>query len=553
MRRISWLWLALACVLLGCGKHTLPPPSLDAYAPAADTRSADQIAVAACTSPSGEWRCSVPRPKTFAASGSQPVIPASWTVSNWYFDPANSSGTASDANNCTTSGTPCSTWGEIWVHRLGAGNPQLQQATTFNQLSAQTINVDPIFGSFELQNGNQAILKGQLIQVCTIAGGVATVTTQAPGAPGTRWQVSNMCGGAAGSMLLQDTTKSPNTWAVIDSISVSTATTSQPMVAGFAVTWPLTSFSTGAFSTNDAFTVWKRPLSNVKAWSPTTSSDLTTAAVMSTVEVSDSSGSVSSTFTTRGSGTTSMQSVLFDANLEGSASTTNSYGSEVLGTTTLNLGTLNSFAGIAQALVVNAGVLFFNLAPVIHMGTSTVQQGGFLDILGAFVDGSVLQVSGETEILGGSNAFWGSQSIRLFPGGTFYNGSGTTWANALKTTGTLNIGGGTTGFTSPNCGTFTNNGVTQVDTTPAAGHWPAGSTFSWSLNTVGGTACLSGGPYFSAAVTADNLFTKAVTASCNDVYNYCAQPASVSLTTANLDLYNGLRDINTGAQYANTQ
>jgi hypothetical protein len=182
--------------------------------------------------------------------------------------------------------------------------------------------------------------------------------------------------------------------------------------------------------------------------------------------------------------------------------------------------------------------------------TSWTAQTSFPTIAHMFSDGPGTIQGGAVANV---TSLWGSGNVTVNTGSTYFNGSGSTFALSLLTSGTLALGSLTTGFTSQNCGTFTNNGVTQVDTPPAAGHWPANSLFSFSLNTVGGTACGTGGPYFSAAVTQDNLFTKAVTANCNDVYNYCAQPASVSITAANLDLFNGLHDPYTGAVFANSQ
>jgi hypothetical protein len=68
---------------------------------------------------------------------------------------------------------------------------------------------------------------------------------------------------------------------------------------------------------------------------------------------------------------------------------------------------------------------------------------------------------------------------------------------------------------------------------------------------VGGTAGTQS-PYFSAAQIADQFSVKSPTAGANDVYNWCAGPASVTITAANLDTYNGLQDINTGARFSNT-
>jgi hypothetical protein len=229
-------------------------------------------------------------------------------------------------------------------------------------------------------------------------------------------------------------------------------------------------------------------------------------------------------------------------------------GSYVVGQTFQYGGQLEVFGGALKGGLNNSTGIFLGGGNVV-IHTSLTASGGLTETTGAAgIFSDVTWNIFSSEMLAGAPV-WGSYNVVLNPNTAWVNSTGSTFVlKATLTSGTLKLGANTTGFTSPNCGTFTNNGITQVDTTPAGGtHWPAGSTFSWSLNTVGGTACLAGGPYFSAAITADNLFTKAVTVNCNDVYNYCALPASVSITAANLDLYNGLQDINTGARFSNTQ
>ena len=109
--------------------------------------------------------------KAFFASA-DPISPLSWSVPNWYIDPANSIGCASDANSGTAatctggcSGTTCpsgigpiKTWGELNVHRWGCqGNPMacpvLRQNTVINWLSGQSDNTDAIMYYPGLQNG----------------------------------------------------------------------------------------------------------------------------------------------------------------------------------------------------------------------------------------------------------------------------------------------------------------------------------------------------------------------------------------------------------------
>src|SRR5579883_2268722 len=128
--------------------------------PKADARSSDELEQAACRAPSGAWRCANIKPKTTprAALGAPPVIPSTWTVPAWFVDPANSSGTASDANSCTSSGAPCLTWHQINDIRWECqGNPvacpRLRQNTTITWLSSQSGNADPVYIRWAIENG----------------------------------------------------------------------------------------------------------------------------------------------------------------------------------------------------------------------------------------------------------------------------------------------------------------------------------------------------------------------------------------------------------------
>jgi hypothetical protein len=70
-----------------------------------------------------------------------------------------------------------------------------------------------------------------------------------------------------------------------------------------------------------------------------------------------------------------------------------------------------------------------------------------------------------------------------------------------------------------NFGTFTLNGVTQVDVASAC--ILVGAWIAVSLKTVGGTPGTAA-PYYSAAQTAGHFFVKSPTAGANDVYNWIA-------------------------------
>src|ERR1700734_4146156 len=127
------LYLAVALLLTACSTESAPqaPPASVALrtpihvsmgplaAPKADVRPLTAIQQASCGGPSG-WRCPSVKPLMKGVSTlSRNVIPTSWTVQSWFIDPANSTETASDNNDCVTASTPCLTWAEIYYNRMG--------------------------------------------------------------------------------------------------------------------------------------------------------------------------------------------------------------------------------------------------------------------------------------------------------------------------------------------------------------------------------------------------------------------------------------------------
>lgn len=152
---------------------------LDSFFLEADKRTPEQIAIAACQTPKGEWRCKgIKRP---LAAGQVPVFPTAWTVSAWAYDTGNASTCASDGNSCTSttcgaagSGIgPCATWQEIYVHRwdcLGtpAACPRLRQATTVTGVSNATDNSDPISVMPQYENGGFLAFTGNTTNTAAV-------------------------------------------------------------------------------------------------------------------------------------------------------------------------------------------------------------------------------------------------------------------------------------------------------------------------------------------------------------------------------------------------
>ena len=124
-----------------------------------------------------------------SSGGSRPqILPASWEVGNWYIDPANASGCASDNNTgttatCGSAGSlvgPLQTWGELSQGRWGCPPgatycPRFISGVTVEFISSQNSSShDPVYMNGAAEQGAQVTLQGalgttQLIGTGTIA------------------------------------------------------------------------------------------------------------------------------------------------------------------------------------------------------------------------------------------------------------------------------------------------------------------------------------------------------------------------------------------------
>jgi hypothetical protein len=248
-----------------------------------DTRTQAQIVVAACTSPSGEWRCSGKKPATFMASGaSTPIIPASWTVPKWIVDPANASGTASDSNDCVTTSTACLTWQEINVHRWGClGNPvlcpRLQQNTTITFTSSQPGSTDPVALYPALESNAWIAVTGSLgaaQQVCT--GNLSAVTNFVVGT-NTLTKVTLPCAAAVNDLVV-DSTNPSGFWTYEVNGAAPAYFTSTPLSSAASYTLGTAlGFGTEVTIGADAVTVYSPVSINLVAFSPTMLGSISTA------------------------------------------------------------------------------------------------------------------------------------------------------------------------------------------------------------------------------------------------------------------------------------
>jgi len=87
--------------------------------------------------------------------------PPSWSVPEWFIDPQNVTGHASDQNDGVTASTPLLTFAAV-VERWGTESPVLRQNTTLFFLSSQTDDLDPVILNPILANpiGNTSNIVG---------------------------------------------------------------------------------------------------------------------------------------------------------------------------------------------------------------------------------------------------------------------------------------------------------------------------------------------------------------------------------------------------------
>ena len=176
------------------------------------------------------------------------LSPVSWTVPNWYIDPSNSTGCASDNNNGTsaTCGTvgvgPLSTWSELNAGRWQcfggpASCPVIRQNTAVTFLSSQTSNSDHICPRPSLQNGSSFVLQGNLGTAQQIATGSLSSVTSKNRSSGTLLSATLPVGAATG-LLIKNTTHLSYAW-IHTLVSGNTWNISQPFAP---ITVPATNF-----------------------------------------------------------------------------------------------------------------------------------------------------------------------------------------------------------------------------------------------------------------------------------------------------------------------
>ena len=484
-------------------RHQRPMPSGHYVPPPPDPRTPAEIAQAACQGPQG-WRC----PKTarkliLAATGSQPISPASWSVPNWYFDAANSTGCASDSNSCTSATCssggigPCVTVQEVITHRWGTDAPILPQTTTLHLLSAETIGQETVV--------LEPVLKGTTTNFVIIgtpsnAGSTfsaGTVTAKSRGNPGTLLQIASMPAGAVAGQLVYNSTRS--SYAFIDKMTGSTATMTQPFTASTLTT--ITSVpqltEDDGWAAGNTLQLETPLLFNLKSLRPQSSdsnasfsSPVTWVQGIYFPDPAPAPGDSTVTMVPYGGGM-DFSNCRFDAFLLFDGHT-NVYGAGALNSW-MNGGLHFDFAimdGGASNTAANSFTRFENISSIdgdaILHGNTFVK--GAYDIFGwSYTDGEIAVAHGGTMLIEPTSTLttnsawlWGPGSINLEgPNSAAQNVSGTTWANSL-TLGTLYIDGVTTG-SKYSAGTWT-DGITvtsaNLDTNNGLQNPRTGSRYS---------------------------------------------------------------------------
>jgi hypothetical protein len=418
------------------------------------------------------------QPRAASYSAPNPVTPASWTVTDWYINPANlangsvSDSCASDTNSCQSatcvggcSGSTCPsgqgaclTFGVVIQQRLGTPSPLLQQVTTFHKLSAQVTGTDLIYFTPRLGVQGQAIFLDTLMP---IDGGVdAAIGTVTPkqvdaGSPsgGQLLQVAGLPGNTVANNFVCNLTRS-SSCAFVDSIvDAGVAIMQQPLTAASYAT-PGSGHEDNTWATGDNVNVYTENQSNLKVWNPTgTDTNANDAGIISAgwvqfTHIIDPGGpTLPSTYplvsaNLNGIAGSQVDPAIYETSLSGANGVLN--GNAVQSQALLVTGYAQWFGGgFAAGFQTFSGGLNITDDTIVH-GSVTVASSS-VNAFTAYHDGLMVVTGGgvvHTAGSGGTGTPYGPGGIDLLSGGTWV--SGTNWNNFFVT-GFLILGGSSTG------------------------------------------------------------------------------------------------------------
>jgi hypothetical protein len=213
---------------------------------------------------------------TAAGTAGGPLGPnPNWLVPNWYIDPSNVSGTASDNNNGTTAATALIHYREL-VRRWGTVSPLLAQQTVLTFLSDQPDQTDPVILRPIMEPGSLLNVIGTPV---TVASGSLGAVTAKNRATSTLLQ-ANIGAAAAGSQgfMLFDTSQTARSF--VDSVAGNVVTLTQPFAP--SVTAPPAWWAGGAsgspaqvnsYTTGDSFQTIRLTKIYIQVFCPTTIGD----------------------------------------------------------------------------------------------------------------------------------------------------------------------------------------------------------------------------------------------------------------------------------------
>jgi hypothetical protein len=417
-------------------------------------------------------------------------LPQGLSQTAWFFDFANVTGCASDANlgtigTCSGGNGPLLTIGQAY-NRLGGHYPTFAGGSTvvFRVLSSQpsgSATSDP-WGVFapNTPNGMFELVGSFLPSGSTFAAGAVTQIVRSAAGNDFKVNVSAATSPAAG-MLLYDSTVAGGSYAWIDSIAAGVATCTQPMGAA-GLTTPINSTSAAitvdgaSWTVGDTLQLYTVPTiyaDLIDSRQGTVASTGTTAGAtwIQSINFGDPSGAGSSIVTIRISGYLIASLVRSDAYLQVDAPESSINNQPIVANNWMSAGVdVRGYArvyGGAAATVHSADNDFHDfvlLEDDLILHSTTIISGGSVSAYNIhFPTSAALIVEPNASVVmraGVANgSIWGPITVAVYQNAALVNRTGGTWANnMLVTTLQLTSSGTTTGsaYNDPTAGLWTN-------------------------------------------------------------------------------------------------